>query len=119
MCLPWAGGLTGEGYAIQGNLLTGSEVVEAMERAWLDSASEPDLSRRLLAALVAGDEAGGDVRGRQSAALLVVREEAGYDEADDIVADLRVDDHAAPVTELARLLDLNDAHRAAWAAGTL
>ena len=65
-------------------------------------------ARRLLDALAAGDEAGGDKRGRQSAALLVVREEAGYAGGDDIAVDLRVDDHAAPVGELARLLDLND-----------
>ena len=65
-------------------------------------------ARRLLDALAAGDEAGGDKRGRQSAALLVVREEAGYGGLDDIAVDLRVDDHAAPVAELARLLDLND-----------
>ena len=112
-CLPWAGGVTGEGYAIQGNILAGSEVVEAMERAWHDSAAEPDLARRLLAALTAGDAAGGDSRGRQSAALLVVREEAGYDGGDDIAVDLRVDDAGSlpdgnPITELARLLDLND-----------
>ena len=73
-------------------------------------ASDPDepLARRLLAALAAGDDAGGDRRGRQSAALLVVREGAGYAGGDDIAVDLRVDDHPAPVTELARLLDLND-----------
>ncbi|MCA1982457.1 DUF1028 domain-containing protein [Nocardioides nematodiphilus] len=123
-CQPWAGGVTGEGYAIQGNLLTGPEVIEAMEQAWRAAEDEPSLERRLIAALRAGDEAGGDSRGRQSAALLVVREEAGYDGEDDIVADLRVDDAALlpggdPIAELARLLDLNDAHRAAWAAGEL
>lgn len=123
-CQPWAGGVTGEGYAIQGNLLTGPEVIEAMEQAWRAAEDEASLERRLIAALRAGDEAGGDSRGRQSAALLVVREEAGYDGEDDIVADLRVDDAALlpggdPIAELARLLDLNDAHRAAWAAGEL
>ena len=112
-CLDWAGSITGDGYAIQGNILTGPEVVEAMERAWLDSADEPDLARRLLAALTAGDEAGGDARGRQSAALLVVREDAGYGGLDDVAVDLRVDDAAllpggTPIPELARLLDLND-----------
>ncbi|MDH2416737.1 DUF1028 domain-containing protein [Nocardioides sp. CER19] len=107
-CLEWAGSLTGEGYAIQGNILTGSEVVEAMEAAWLRSDPEEPLARRLLAALAAGDEAGGDSRGRQSAAVLVVREGAGYDGGDDIAVDLRVDDHAAPIPELLRLLDLND-----------
>lgn len=107
-CFDWAGGVTGDGVAIQGNILTGSEVVEAMKRAWDDSADEPDLARRLLAALRAGDEAGGDRRGRQSAALLVVRDGAGYGGNDDVAVDLRVDDHADPVTELTRLLDLND-----------
>jgi uncharacterized Ntn-hydrolase superfamily protein len=112
-CLPWAGSVTGDGYAIQGNILAGPEVVEAMERAWQDSAAEPDLARRLLAALTAGDTAGGDARGRQSAALLVVREEAGYGGHDDIAVDLRVDDNGSlpggdPIAELARLLDLND-----------
>ncbi|HEY3015676.1 MAG TPA: DUF1028 domain-containing protein [Nocardioides sp.] len=107
-CLDWAGSLTGEGYAIQGNILAGSHVVEEMERVWLESADEPSLARRLLAVLRAGDEAGGDRRGRQSAALLVVKEGAGYGGLDDIAVDLRVDDHAAPCTELGRLLDLND-----------
>lgn len=111
-CFAWAGGGTGRsgergGYAIQGNILAGPEVVEAMERAWLDSADQP-FERRLLAALEAGDEAGGDSRGRQSAALLVVRDGAGYGGHDDVAVDLRVDDHAAPVGELARLLDLNE-----------
>lgn len=107
-CLDWAGSRTGDGYAIQGNILTGSEVVDAMEEAWLASPPDAPLARRLLAALAAGDEAGGDSRGRQSAALLVVREEAGYGGHDDIAVDLRVDDHATPIPELSRLLDLND-----------
>lgn len=112
-CFDWAGGRTGDGYAIQGNILTGSEVVEAMERAWSDSGEEAPLARRLLAALTAGDDAGGDKRGRQSAALLVVREGAGYGGGDDIAVDLRVDDHSTPVSELARLLELNDLYRTA------
>ena len=107
-CMDWAGSVTGDGYAIQGNILTGEEVVTAMQEAFLASDPEAPLARRLLAALAAGDEAGGDSRGRQSAALLVVRDEAGYGGNDDIAVDLRVDDHAAPVTELGRLLDLND-----------
>jgi uncharacterized Ntn-hydrolase superfamily protein len=107
-CLDWAGGLTGDGYAIQGNVLTGEEVVLAMRDAWEATAPDLPLAHRLLAALTAGDEAGGDKRGRQSAALLVVREEAGYGGRDDIAVDLRVDDHVAPIPELARLLDLND-----------
>lgn len=107
-CLDWAGGRTGDGYAIQGNILTGEEVVEAMEAAWLAAAPDAPLARRLMEALAAGDAAGGDSRGRQSAALLVVKEEAGYGGLDDIAVDLRVDDHPEPLGELARLLDLND-----------
>src|SRR4051794_30758438 len=111
-CLDWAGGVTGDGYAIQGNILAGVEVVEAMEAAWLDSSPEAPLGDRLLEALAAGDAAGGDSRGRQSAALLVVRDEAGYGGLDDIAVDLRVDDAAScggdPFTELARLLALNE-----------
>jgi uncharacterized Ntn-hydrolase superfamily protein len=106
-CFAWAGGTTGPGYAIQGNILTGPEVVTAMERAWLDGA-DLTFERRLLAALAAGDAAGGDRRGRQAAALLVVRDGAGYGGGDDVAVDLRVDDHADPLAELTRLLDLND-----------
>ena len=106
-CIEWAGGLTGEGYAIQGNCLAGAAVVEAMETTWASGAALP-FTHRLLAALAAGDAAGGDKRGRQSAALLVVRDQAGYGGNDDIAADLRVDDHASPIEELSRLLDLND-----------
>jgi len=107
-CNPWAGGVTGDGYAIQGNILVGPEVVDAMEKAWIASAADAPLTRRLLAALTAGDEAGGDRRGRQSAALLVVTPEGGYGGGSDVFADLRVDDHPQPVAELARLLDLHD-----------
>ena len=108
-CMAWAGGQTGDGYAIQGNILTGEEVVLAMEASWHD-VSDPGvtLARRLLAALRAGDDAGGDSRGRQSAVLFVVSEGAGYDGRDDVAVDLRVDDHADPCAELERLLDLNE-----------
>src|SRR3954468_12207864 len=120
-CLDWAGGVTGPGVAIQGNILTGPDVVKAMHDAWQKSPNEPELARRLLAALVAGDRGGGDRRGRQSAALLVVQEGAGYG-FDDVAVDLRVDDHAAPVPELARLLAIHtllhrappEADRVAW-----
>jgi uncharacterized Ntn-hydrolase superfamily protein len=109
-CLPWAGGVTGRGddggYAIQGNILVGPQVVEAMERAWLDSAGEP-LTDRLVAALLAGDAAGGDARGRQGAALYAVAPGAGYD-GYGVLADVRVDDHPEAPTELARLVGLND-----------
>jgi uncharacterized Ntn-hydrolase superfamily protein len=107
-CLEWAGGLTGDGYAIQGNVLAGEQVVTAMQAAYEAAGHDTPLDRRLLAALAAGDAAGGDRRGRQSAALLVVRDGAGYGGLDDIAVDLRVDDHPEPVTELTRLLDLND-----------
>ncbi len=107
-CLDWAGGLTGEGYAVQGNILTGPEVVEAMAAAFDASDPEEPLARRLLAALQAGDAAGGDSRGRQSAALLVVREGAGYGGFDDVQVDLRIDDHEDPCAELERLLGLHD-----------
>ncbi|MFJ9314645.1 DUF1028 domain-containing protein [Pimelobacter simplex] len=107
-CIPWAGGRIGEGYAVQGNCLAGEEVVEAMEQAWLASDAAAPLQDRLVAALSAGDEAGGDRRGRQSAAILVVRDEAGYGGLDDVAVDLRVDDHAAPIDELKRLLDLHE-----------
>ncbi len=108
-CLDWAGGRTGDGFAVQGNILVGEEVVLAMETAWQE-VSDPavSLARRLLAALRAGDDAGGDKRGRQSAALFVVSEGAGYEGGDDVAVDLRVDDHADPCGELARLLDLNE-----------
>ena len=106
-CLDWAGGLTAAGVAIQGNILVGEAVVAAMRDSWDGTAGQP-LARRLLAALTAGDGAGGDRRGRQSAALLVVREGAGYSGLDDVAVNLRVDDHDRPVGELARLLDLND-----------
>jgi len=107
-CFDWAGGVTGDGFAIQGNILAGPEVVEAMRTAWESSDESAPLARRLLAALAAGDAAGGDKRGRQSAALLVVSEGAGYGGMDDVAVDLRVDDHPAPIEELTRLLALND-----------
>jgi uncharacterized Ntn-hydrolase superfamily protein len=106
-CLGWAGHRLGPGVTVQGNVLTGPEVLAAMLESWDTTTDEPELARRLLAALQAGDRAGGDKRGRQSAALLVVREEAGYGGLDDIAVDLRVDDHPEPSTELGRLLDLN------------
>jgi uncharacterized Ntn-hydrolase superfamily protein len=107
-CHDWAGGVAGDGYAIQGNILAGPEVVAAMEAAWLEHAQADRLAVRLLAALRAGDAAGGDRRGRQSAALFVVARGQGYGGTSDVVVDLRVDDHADPVTELARLLDVHE-----------
>ena len=103
-CFEWAGGRAGDGYCCQGNILTGPEVVERMAEAF--ETTEGELARRLIAALEAGDAAGGDRRGRQSAAVLVVRAEGGYGGGTDVTVDLRVDDHAAPVTELWRLYEL-------------
>ena len=106
-CHDWAGGLAGDGYAIQGNILAGKQVVVAMVEAWAASDPAAPLGRRLLAALAAGDRAGGDRRGRQSAALLVVARGQGYGGTSDVLAELRVDDHPDPVPELRRLLDLH------------
>jgi uncharacterized Ntn-hydrolase superfamily protein len=104
-CFEWAGGVVGEHYAAQGNILVGRETVEAMARTFEDA--EGGLAGRLLAALDAGQEAGGDARGRQSAALLVVREGGGYGGDNDRVVDLRVDDHPDPIKELIRIRDLH------------
>jgi uncharacterized Ntn-hydrolase superfamily protein len=106
-CPGWAGGVAGDGYAVQGNILAGPQVLDAMRAAWVSGEDEPDLPRRLLAALRAGDQAGGDRRGRQSAALLVVAEGSGYGGTGDVLVDLRVDDHGDPVGELARLLGMH------------
>ncbi|GGN33138.1 putative Ntn-hydrolase superfamily protein [Actinoplanes campanulatus] len=106
-CHPWAGGVAGDGYAIQGNMLAGPRVVADMEAAWLGGAAQPRFQYRLFGALRAGDVAGGDRRGRQSAALLVVAKGMGYGGTSDVLADLRVDDHPDPVAELGRLLELH------------
>jgi len=104
-CFEWAGGVTGEHYAAQGNILIGPETVEAMAKTF--EATAGDLAGRLLAALDAGQAAGGDSRGKQSAALLVVREGGGYGGDNDHVLDLRVDDHPEPIRELIRLRSLH------------
>jgi uncharacterized Ntn-hydrolase superfamily protein len=106
-CHQWAGGDAGEGWAIQGNILTGPEVVAAMRNAWLGGDDTAPLADRLAAALRAGDRAGGDRRGRQSAAVLVVERGKGYAATGDVVVDLRVDDHPDPTAELIRLLDVH------------
>jgi uncharacterized Ntn-hydrolase superfamily protein len=119
-CSSWAGGRSGPGYAVQGNILTGEPVVAAMEQAFLASAGKP-LAERLYAAIVAGDAAGGDSRGKQSAVLMVARAGGGYGGNDDRAIDIRVDDHAEPIVELGRLLDLalvNDLWNRGWAAFT-
>jgi uncharacterized Ntn-hydrolase superfamily protein len=105
-CMDWAGGVTGRGFAAQGNILVGEQVVADMSRAFVGT--EGDLCDRLLAALLAGDGAGGDRRGRQSAALLVVREGGGYEGCTDRYIDLRVDDHPDAPRELTRVFDVYD-----------
>lgn len=104
-CLAWAGGRTGEHFAIQGNILTGPEVVDAMAQAFRPDSG--DLADRLMAALLAGDRAGGDRRGRQSAALFVVKPQAGYGGFNDIWLDYRVDDDPDPVPRLVELLAIH------------
>lgn len=104
-CFEWAGGLVGEGFCCQGNILSGPDVVGAMADAFQRATGE--LAHRLLTALDAGDAAGGDSRGRQSAALLVMREGGGYDGGNDVAVDLRVDDHELPIPELQRIFALH------------
>ncbi|MCL4530542.1 MAG: DUF1028 domain-containing protein [Chloroflexi bacterium] len=104
-CFEWAGGLTGPGYAIQGNILAGPEVIQKMEHAFLESRGE--LPERLFAALDAGNRAGGDRRGRQSAAILVVKPNAGYGGHNDRWMDYRVDDHLNPIARLEELIELH------------
>jgi uncharacterized Ntn-hydrolase superfamily protein len=105
-CMDWAGGATGDGFAAQGNILAGQEVVAELARAFTET--QGDLCDRLLAALLAGDAAGGDRRGKQSAALLVVRAGGGYEGRNDRYVDLRVDDHPEAPAELARLFAVWD-----------
>jgi uncharacterized Ntn-hydrolase superfamily protein len=105
-CMDWAGGITGDTYAAQGNILVGVEVVDAMARAF--ETGSGDLCDRLLSAVLAGDAAGGDRRGRQSAAMLVVREAGGLDGRTDRYIDIRVDDHPQAATELARVFSVWD-----------
>jgi len=105
-CFSWAGGKTGADYACQGNILVGEPTVLAMAASFEQSTGP--LSKRLLEALAAGQAAGGDSRGQQSAALLVVREGGGYGGFNDRMIDLRVDDHPQPIQELQRLLLLHE-----------
>jgi uncharacterized Ntn-hydrolase superfamily protein len=103
LCLPWAGGMCGHGYAVQGNLLAGPQVVEAMATSYEAMAGMPFV-HRLVRALLAGDEAGGDRRGRQSAAVKVWRGEPAHSTDVDVLADLRVDDAPRPVHLLTTLV---------------
>jgi uncharacterized Ntn-hydrolase superfamily protein len=104
-CYDWAGHIVGQHYACQGNILVSEDTVKAMAQAFENT--EGALVDRLLAALQAGQKAGGDRRGQQSAALLVVREAGGYGGFNDRYVDLRVDDHPAPIDELGNLLKLH------------
>jgi uncharacterized Ntn-hydrolase superfamily protein len=106
-CRDWAGHRTGECYAAQGNILVGAETVDALAETFAASAGRP-LAERLLDCLAAAERAGGDRRGQQSASLLVVERDGGYNGLSDIVVDLRVDDHERPIDELARLYRLHD-----------
>jgi len=105
-CYDWAGHIVGHHYAVQGNILASEEVLKAMARVF--EQTNGTLAERLLAALEAGQTAGGDRRGRQSAALLVVRKHGGYSGYNDRYIDLRVDDHPEPIKELKRLFQLHE-----------
>lgn len=108
-CHAWAGHYEGSNFCVQGNLLTGEEVVKAMTAAFEKARGEKgaELADWLMAALQAGQDAGGDKRGQQSAALLVVRDKGGFGAANDRYIDLRVEDHTEPIKELARLLEVH------------
>ncbi|MFH1679211.1 MAG: DUF1028 domain-containing protein [Candidatus Eisenbacteria bacterium] len=107
-CIEWAGHRTGKGYSVQANLMRNDRVVDAMAAAY--EKAEGELAGRLLAALEAGESAGGDIRGSQSAALLVVEAEASDRPWADRLVDLRVEDHPDPVGELRRLLTVHGAY---------
>lgn len=105
-CFPWAGGVSGRGYAIQGNILKSAKVVPAMEKAFLKT--KGSFPQRLHAAVLAGDRAGGDKRGRQSAAMYIVKPKGGYGGFVDRWIDYRVDDHEDPVPRLGELLEMHE-----------
>ncbi|MHB8146410.1 MAG: DUF1028 domain-containing protein [Vulcanimicrobiaceae bacterium] len=104
-CIAWAGGIAGEGFAAQGNCLAGQAVVEALASAF--TSARGHLADRFVAALRAGQQAGGDKRGQQSAALVIEKPGGGYAGFNDRFVDLRIDDHLAPIEELARILELH------------
>jgi uncharacterized Ntn-hydrolase superfamily protein len=103
-CYDWAGGVTGTNFAAQGNILVSEETVQAMGKTFQET--KGTLAERLLKALDAGQDAGGDSRGMQSAALLVVKEKGGYGGFNDRYIDLRVDEHPDPIKELIRIYEL-------------
>ncbi|HLI96938.1 MAG TPA: DUF1028 domain-containing protein [Candidatus Baltobacteraceae bacterium] len=104
-CITWAGGIAGPGFAAQGNILAGAAVVDALATSFTGSSGP--LADRLIGALRAAQDAGGDKRGQQSAALVIEKPRGGYAGFNDRYVDLRVDDHPAPIEELARLLELH------------
>ena len=105
-CLDWAGGRAGEGYAAQGNILVSGETVDAMAETFEESSGL--LAVRLIDCLAAAQAAGGDSRGQQSSALLVVERDGGYARMSDTVVELRVEDHELPIEELRRIYTLHD-----------
>jgi uncharacterized Ntn-hydrolase superfamily protein len=107
-CHGWAGGRAGRGYTAQGNILVSGETVDALAETFERTAGRP-LTERLLDSLAAAQAAGGDRRGQQSAALLVVERDAGYAGLSDVLVDLRVDDHPQPIEELRRLYAMHQA----------
>jgi uncharacterized Ntn-hydrolase superfamily protein len=107
-CHDWAGGRTGDGYAAQGNILVSGATVDALAQTFEATAGRP-LAERLLDCLDAAQAAGGDSRGQQSAALLVVEKDGGYANLSDVLVDLRVDDHPRPLEELRRIYGLHQA----------
>jgi uncharacterized Ntn-hydrolase superfamily protein len=107
-CHGWAGGRTGHGYAAQGNILVSGNTVDALVETF-ESTSDKPLADRLLESLAAAQAAGGDRRGQQSAALLVVERDGGYAGLSDVLVDLRVDDHPQPIEELRRLYAMHQA----------
>jgi len=104
-CMAWAGGKRGRGYAVIGNILTGPEVIEAMAKGFENT--KGTLAEKMLISLHSGQKAGGDKRGRQSAALLIVNEGWGYGGLSDRFRDLRVDDHPTPIKELERIYSIH------------
>jgi uncharacterized Ntn-hydrolase superfamily protein len=101
-CHDWAGHRTGPSYAAQGNILVGRETVDELAETF-EATAHLSLDRRLIECLAAAQLAGGDRRGQQSAALLVVQRDGGYAQLSDVVVDLRVDDHPRPIEELRRI----------------
>jgi len=105
-CFNWAGHLVGKNYACQGNILASGDVVKAMAEAFENT--KEDLVEKFFTALEAGQEAGGDRRGRESAAILIVKEKGAYDGGTDRYIDIRVDEHPTPINELRKVFEVYD-----------